>query len=151
MFASFRSSLTCPLANLQALISPTAQLSQIRHATKRAGGSARNNRDSAGRRLGVKIYGDQRVRTGNIIIRQRGTVWHPGPNTGLGKDHTIFALAPGFVKFFKDPAQPKRQFVGVVFQKGQDLPRPVGEKRVRRLGLTHVEPGQKPKREWQDL
>lgn len=121
----------------------------MRHATKRAGGSARNNRDSAGRRLGVKIYGDGRVRTGNIIVRQRGTVWHPGPNTGLGSDHTIFATQPGYVKFYKDPAQPKRQFVGVVFERGVELPRPVGERTMRRLGMSHVPEGEKAKREWQ--
>ena len=89
------------------------------------------------------------MRTGNIIVRQRGTVWHPGPNTGLGKDHTIFAMQPGYVRFFKDPMQPKRQFVGVVFEKHTTLPRPVGEKRIRRLGLSHVAPGEKQKREWE--
>ncbi|CCG82382.1 60S ribosomal protein L2 [Taphrina deformans PYCC 5710] len=148
MFSMNRTSLLSSLPNL---FTSTAHLSQIRHATKRAGGSARNNRDSAGRRLGVKIYGDQKVRTGNIIVRQRGTVWHPGPNTGLGKDHTIFATEPGFVKFFKDPKQPKRQFVGVVFEKTMSLPRPVGERTLRRLGMSHVQPGEKQKREWQDV
>lgn len=123
--------------------------SSVRHATKRAGGSARNNRDSAGRRLGVKIYGGQAVRSGNIIIRQRGTVWHAGDNTGLGRDHTIYATEPGYVKFYKDPKQPKRQFVGVVFDKATTLPRPIGEKRIRRLGLCDLKEGEKPRREWQ--
>ena len=68
-------------------------------ATKKAGGSSRNGRDSKGRRLGVKRYGDQQVIPGNIIIRQRGTKWHPGLNVGMGKDHTIFALVEGQVKF----------------------------------------------------
>lgn len=68
-------------------------------AHKKAGGSSRNGRDTAGRRLGVKKSGGQSVTAGNIIIRQRGTKWHPGSNVGLGKDHTIFALIDGRVAF----------------------------------------------------
>jgi large subunit ribosomal protein L27 len=68
-------------------------------AHKKGQGSTQNNRDSAGRRLGIKKYGSEFVRAGNIIIRQRGTKIHPGSNVGLGKDHTIFALIDGSVKF----------------------------------------------------
>lgn len=68
-------------------------------AHKKAGGSSRNGRDSAGRRLGVKKFGGENVVCGNIIIRQRGTKWHPGENVGIGKDHTIFAMTEGNVKF----------------------------------------------------
>ena len=68
-------------------------------AHKKAGGSSRNGRDSIGRRLGVKKSGGQRVLAGNIIVRQRGTKWHPGQNVGLGKDHTLFALTAGRVEF----------------------------------------------------
>ena len=68
-------------------------------ATKKAGGSSRNGRDSAGRRLGVKKFGGEKVIPGNIIIRQRGTKYYPGENVGIGKDHTIFALIKGKVKF----------------------------------------------------
>lgn len=68
-------------------------------AHKKAGGSSRNGRDSAGRRLGVKKFGGEHVIPGNIIIRQRGTKVHPGQNVGLGKDHTIFALEDGQVRF----------------------------------------------------
>ena len=68
-------------------------------AHKKAGGSSRNGRDSAGRRLGVKKFGGEQVVAGNIIIRQRGTKWHPGTGVGLGVDHTIFALVPGTVNF----------------------------------------------------
>ncbi len=68
-------------------------------ATKKAGGSSRNGRDSAGRRLGVKKFGGEHVVPGNIIIRQRGTKWHPGTHVGIGKDHTIFALIEGKVAF----------------------------------------------------
>ena len=68
-------------------------------AHKKAGGSSRNGRDTAGRRLGVKKFGGEAVIAGNIIVRQRGTKWHPGTNVGLGKDHTIFALVDGKVAF----------------------------------------------------
>ena len=71
-------------------------------ATKKAGGSSRNGRDSAGRRLGVKKFGGQLVIPGNIIIRQRGTKVHPGSNVGIGKDHTIFAKISGKVFFKKN-------------------------------------------------
>ena len=68
-------------------------------AHKKAGGSSRNGRDTEGRRLGVKKFGGEAVIPGNIIIRQRGTKWKPGVNVGLGKDHTIFAIVEGKVKF----------------------------------------------------
>ena len=68
-------------------------------AHKKAGGSSRNGRDSAGRRLGLKQYGGEIVVAGNIIARQRGTKWHAGDNVGMGKDHTLFALSDGRVEF----------------------------------------------------
>ena len=68
-------------------------------AHKKAGGSSRNGRDSAGRRLGVKKFGGEAVLAGNIIVRQRGTQWYAGDNVGMGKDHTLFALAEGNVSF----------------------------------------------------
>ncbi len=68
-------------------------------AHKKGQGSTQNNRDSAGRRLGVKKYGGEIVRAGNIIVRQRGTKIHPGDNIGMGKDHTLFALIDGIVTF----------------------------------------------------
>ena len=70
-------------------------------AHKKAGGSSRNGRDSAGRRLGVKKYGGEAVIPGNILVRQRGTRWFPGQGVGLGRDHTIFATVEGQVKFHK--------------------------------------------------
>lgn len=70
-------------------------------AHKKAGGSSRNGRDSAGQRLGVKKFGGEYVLAGNIIIRQRGTKVHPGANVGMGKDHTLFALKAGHVAFAK--------------------------------------------------
>jgi large subunit ribosomal protein L27 len=68
-------------------------------AHKKAGGSSRNGRDSKGRRLGVKKFGGEAVVAGNIIVRQRGTTWHPGANVGIGTDHTLFALTEGKIKF----------------------------------------------------
>ena len=68
-------------------------------ATKKAGGSSRNGRDSNPKMLGVKIFGGQEIRAGSIIVRQRGTKFHPGKNVGIGKDHTLFALINGYVEF----------------------------------------------------
>jgi large subunit ribosomal protein L27 len=68
-------------------------------AHKKAGGSSRNGRDSAGQRLGVKKFGGERVLSGNILVRQRGTKWRPGTGVGLGRDHTIFAVTDGTVAF----------------------------------------------------
>ena len=80
-------------------------------ATKKAGGSSRNGRDSIGRRLGVKKFGGESVIPGNIIVRQRGTKFHPGDNVGIGKDHTIFATKNGKVTFKKTRI---RTFVSVI-------------------------------------
>ena len=68
-------------------------------AHKKAGGSSRNGRDSVSKRLGIKKFGGQAVRSGNIIVRQRGSTFHPGTNVGMGKDYTLFATADGHVKF----------------------------------------------------
>lgn len=81
-------------------------------AHKKAGGSSRNGRDSAGRRLGVKKYGGEVVIPGNIILRQRGTKVHPGDGVGIGRDHTIFATVEGNVKF--DQKARGKMFVSVV-------------------------------------
>ena len=83
-------------------------------AHKKAGGSSRNGRDSAGRRLGIKLYGGQEAIAGNIIARQRGTTWWPGTNVGMGKDHTLFALTDGQVTFKK--GLKGRTFVSVMPQ-----------------------------------
>ncbi|MDX2346492.1 MAG: 50S ribosomal protein L27 [Legionella sp.] len=79
-------------------------------ATKKAGGSTRNGRDSNPKYLGVKRYGGQRVNAGEILVRQRGTKFHAGPGVGLGRDHTLFALATGLVRFVKKGPH-LRQFV----------------------------------------
>ncbi|AXI54798.1 50S ribosomal protein L27 (plasmid) [Pseudoseohaeicola sp. NH-UV-7] len=81
-------------------------------AHKKAGGSSRNGRDSAGRRLGVKLYGGQSAISGNIIVRQRGTKFWPGEGVGMGKDHTIFATVDGAVTFHK--GLKNRTFISVM-------------------------------------
>ena len=82
-------------------------------AHKKAGGSSKNGRDSQSKRLGVKLFGGQHVKAGNIIVRQRGTQFHPGPNVGCGRDHTLFATADGSVVF--ERKGPKmRRYVSVV-------------------------------------
>lgn len=82
-------------------------------AHKKAGGSSRNGRDSESKRLGVKVFGGQQVRAGSIIIRQRGTAFHPGDNVGCGRDHTLFALTDGVVAF-KTKGAKNRRFVAVL-------------------------------------
>lgn len=73
---------------------------------------------------------------GNIIFRQRGTHWFPGENCGMGRDHTIYATQPGYVKYYRDPLKhPKRQYIGVVFERSQTLPQPPNAVRRRRLGM----------------
>ena len=81
-------------------------------AHKKAGGSSRNGRDSNAKRLGVKKFGGQNVVGGNILVRQRGTQFHPGPNVGCGKDHTLYAKADGHVRFLTRGRQ-NRKFVTV--------------------------------------
>jgi large subunit ribosomal protein L27 len=94
--------------------SPLFLLQQFRFATKKAGGSTQNSRDSAGRRLGIKIFPGLQAKAGSIIIRQRGLKFRPGDNVGMGRDHTLFALQPGIVKFTRYEANNKRNVVHVL-------------------------------------
>lgn len=82
-------------------------------AHKKAGGSTSNGRDSESKRLGVKLFGGQQAVAGNILVRQRGTRFHPGKNVGCGKDHTLFAKADGVVKFEVKGAE-KRKYISIV-------------------------------------
>ncbi|MBU0455648.1 MAG: 50S ribosomal protein L27 [Pseudomonadota bacterium] len=84
-------------------------------AHKKAGGSSRNGRDSNSKRLGVKRYGGQVVTAGSILVRQRGTQFHPGHNVGIGRDHTLFALTDGMVEFFRKGANARR-YIRIVEQ-----------------------------------
>ncbi|TFL07377.1 ribosomal L27 protein-domain-containing protein [Pterulicium gracile] len=104
--------------------SPFSLLGAVRTATKRAGGTVHNHGGSPGKRLGVKKFSDQAVIPGNIIVRQRGTTFHPGPHVKMGRDHTIYAVTPGFVRFYqKERMRGPRKFVGVVLERGEKLPR----------------------------
>ncbi|KAM0788491.1 hypothetical protein ACM66B_001623 [Microbotryomycetes sp. NB124-2] len=103
---------------------PLPGLLQVRTATKRGGGSSKNGRNSIGKRLGVKKYGGQLVVPGNILVRQRGTEFHPGQHVEKGRDHTLFATAPGYVCFYSDKVNGKlKKLVGVTQLRGQQLPR----------------------------
>ncbi|KAI1813770.1 ribosomal L27 protein-domain-containing protein [Poronia punctata] len=111
-----------------------------RHASVKAQGAYRL-RDSSTipKKLGAKKSGDSYVIPGNIIYKQRGTKWYPGENCGMGRDHTIFALATGYVKYYKDPKKhPKRQYIGVVFNKDDKLPYPENAMRKRKLNMVAV-------------
>ena len=112
---------------------------QIRTAKKRVSGSKTNNKDSAGRRLGVKKQEGHFIQPGEIIMRQRGTVIHPGENTNIGVDHTIYATEPGYVRFYLDPFHPLRKYVGVALKKDIRLPKPHFEPRLRRFGYLPIE------------
>ncbi|OQS00180.1 50S ribosomal protein L27 [Thraustotheca clavata] len=102
------------LAFLRSLTMPSASpaLGFVRHASKKSGGSTKNGRDSISKRLGVKKFGGEAVIPGNIIIRQRGTKYHPGKGVGMGKDHTLFATREGYVRFWWNVPL-KRQEVSV--------------------------------------
>ena len=89
-------------------------------AHKKGGGSSSNGRDSNSKRLGVKRYGGEQVIPGNIIVRQRGTYFHPGQNVGMGRDHTLYATAAGFVSFQKIRGKRGRQRISVVPQRPQE-------------------------------
>ncbi|KAI1819349.1 ribosomal L27 protein-domain-containing protein [Xylaria intraflava] len=109
-----------------------------RHATVKAQGAYKiRDTSTIPKKLGAKRTGDSYVVTGNIIYKQRGTKWYPGENCGLGRDHTIYALACGYVKYYRDPAKhPKRQYIGVVFDKNDTLPYPKSAPRKRKLGMV---------------
>lgn len=93
---------------------PVAFQQQVRTATKKAGGSSGNGRDSAGRRLGIKVFPGLEAKAGSIIIRQRGNKFRAGENVGVGRDHTIYALKPGIVKFTRLESNKKRNVVHVL-------------------------------------
>lgn len=119
--------------------SPLSRL-QVRYAshnTQGAANAAASNRP--GKRLGAKKTGEQYVIPGNIIYRQRGTLWFPGENCGMGRDHTIFAQESGYVKYYKDPERhPDRKYIGVAFERNQVLPTPKNAPTKRRFGMIAI-------------
>jgi large subunit ribosomal protein L27 len=121
---SMISLLTSGINRLSMHRSPTITMGMsVRHATKKAGGSTKNGRDSPGQRLGVKKFGGELVAAGNIIIRQRGASCHPGEQTKMGKDFTIFALRPGYVTFKYDRTK-KRNIISVANHPPANVPLP---------------------------
>ncbi|TVY83724.1 54S ribosomal protein L2 [Lachnellula suecica] len=103
----------------------------VRHASHAQQGAVNKAKDGPGKRLGAKKSG------GNIIFRQRGTHWFPGDNCAMGRDHTIYATEAGYVKYYKDPEKhPKRQYIGVVFERAQVLPLPRNSMRRRKLNMV---------------
>ena len=124
---------------------------QVRTATKKIAGSKTSMKDSAGRRLGAKAAENEPVKTGQILMRQRGTRFYPGENASIGKDHTIYATEPGYVRFYLDPFHPNRKFIGVALSPELRLPTPHFEPRVRRLGYVPIEDEAKASFEEQNL
>lgn len=118
--------------------SPNAAVEGRRYAHVKAQGAYRlTNKKTIPKKMGAKKTGDQYVIPGNIIYKQRGTIWHPGENTIIGRDHTIHAAVAGYVKYYRDPQRhPKRQYIGVVFNKEDTLPYPIGAPRKRKVGLV---------------
>ncbi|KAF2788076.1 hypothetical protein K505DRAFT_286792 [Melanomma pulvis-pyrius CBS 109.77] len=120
--------------------SPT--LSFLRHASHQSQGRANGAKDGPGKRLGAKKSGGEYVIPGNIIFRQRGTAWFPGENCKFGRDHCIFSMASGYVRYYRDPLKhPKRQYIGVAFEKDEALPYPQNGARRRRLNMLPVKMG----------
>jgi len=136
-------SFLCPS---HATYSPFSILGAVRTATKRAGGTVRNHGGSPGKRLGIKKFSDQYVIPGNIIVRQRGTQFHPGQHVKMGRDHTLFATVPGYVRFYKEKyMRGERKFVGIVLTRGEKLPRDeqaLG--RSRFFGFVNLNPDTPP-------
>lgn len=130
------------------VVSGAFSVMQVRTATKRAAGSKTHMKDSLGRRLGPKKQDGVFVKPGQIIMRQRGTKFYPGENVGIGRDHTIFATEPGWVRYYLDPFHPKRKFIGVALQREVRLPRPHFDPSMRRFGGVLLEdPNQAGKEE----
>lgn len=117
-------------------ISTPATTTHLRNASHKAQGVANGAKDGPGKRLGAKKSGGEYVVPGNILFKQRGTHWFPGDNCMMGRDHTIHAAAPGYVRYYRDPARhPDRKFIGIVFEKTQSLPQPHNAVRRRKLGM----------------
>ncbi|KAF4555191.1 putative ribosomal L27 protein [Elsinoe fawcettii] len=144
--ASTRAVISCTCSLDSALsrlrISPTYQAVtthqiSVRYATHKSEGRANGAKQGAGKRLGAKKTGDQYVIPGNILYRQRGTLWFPGENVGMGRDHTLYATSPGYVKYYRDPTLHKtRKYIGVTLERHHTLPLLKGVARKRRLGMV---------------
>ncbi|KAK5133888.1 hypothetical protein LTR08_007117 [Meristemomyces frigidus] len=124
------------LRDLRIAAPTVTQHIQSRYASHQAQGRANKAADGAGKRLGAKKTGGEYVIPGNILFKQRGTHWFPGDHAFMGRDHTIHAGAPGYVRYYRDPARhPKRKYIGIVFDPKQVLPQPPHAVRRRQLGM----------------
>ncbi|KAJ9617120.1 54S ribosomal protein L2 mitochondrial [Cladophialophora chaetospira] len=127
------------LCSKHAHLQPRTSTIFVRYASHAQQGRANGPSDSAGRRLGAKKGSSEWVHPGNIIFKQRGTKWFPGENVGIGKDHTLYALEYGYVRYYRDPLKhPKRRFIGIALAKegpGSELPTPRNAPSRRRLGM----------------
>ncbi|CZT21778.1 related to 60s ribosomal protein L2 (mitochondrial) [Ramularia collo-cygni] len=135
---SSRAPSTCALSALSSALSSLRlqSLPSVRHASHQAQGRANGAKDGPGKRLGAKKTGGEYVVPGNILYKQRGTLWFPGENCMMGRDHTIHAAAPGYVRYYRDPnLHPKRKYIGVVFKKEHTLPQAPNAVRRRQLGM----------------
>ncbi|KAF2212030.1 hypothetical protein CERZMDRAFT_42402 [Cercospora zeae-maydis SCOH1-5] len=122
----------------------TTSISGRRNASHQAQGRANGAKDGPGKRLGAKKSGGQYVVPGNILYKQRGTLWFPGDNCYMGRDHTIHAGQPGYVTYYRDPARhPNRKYIGIVFERDQKLPAPPNAPRRRKLGMLAYQMPQK--------
>ncbi|KAF2871162.1 ribosomal L27 protein-domain-containing protein [Massariosphaeria phaeospora] len=118
---------------------PSPTLSFARHASHQSQGRANGAKQGPGKRLGAKKSGGEYVIPGNIIFRQRGTMWFPGENCKFGRDHCVFAMESGYVRYYRDPMKhPKRQYIGVALDKEDNLPYPQNAARRRRLNMLAV-------------
>ncbi|CAG8039377.1 unnamed protein product [Penicillium nalgiovense] len=128
---------TTPTPSLSSALLP---FTQVRHASHASQGTAnRHSRDPAGKRLGAKRTGGEYVVPGCIIFRQRGSLWFPGENCEMGRDHTIYATQAGYVRYYLDPLKhSKRRYIGVVFDKDEQLPHPRNAPSRRKLNMAPV-------------
>lgn len=147
------SSLSRPVSAPTLISSPALSrllpLSHVRHASHAAQGAAnRHSRDPAGKRLGAKRTGGEYVVPGCIIYKQRGTKWFPGENCDIGRNHTIFAREPGYVRYYLDPERhPGRKYIGVCFEKEGKLPTPrnaPSRRKLNRVAVPRVTEAEEP-------
>lgn len=129
-----------PKPQTPSLSNTLLSFTQVRHASHASQGTAnRHSRDPAGKRLGAKRSGGEYVVPGCIIFRQRGSLWFPGENCGMGRDHTIYATQAGYVRYYLDPEKhSKRRYIGVVFDKNEQLPHPRNAPNRRKLNMVSI-------------
>ncbi|CAK7270228.1 hypothetical protein SEPCBS57363_003999 [Sporothrix epigloea] len=134
------STITAPIIPPHSIFAANSTVGGHRFASVKAQGAYKlKNKKTLPKKMGAKRVGDQYVLTGTIIYKQRGTLWFPGENTILGRDHTIHAAVAGYVKYYRDPQRhPDRKYIGITFERNDTLPHSTSAPRKRRLGLVAV-------------